>query len=193
MSVLEPGMNLKASILQILAAKDCTISGIHNALRDQGIEVHRLILTGYLRAMKDLEILEEQEVKPSKLYSLSTKTTSDIYNIVGRVASSIDEDKAPEIALGILSTLFNRPIFLREIERCGLISPRKYQKVVPPDRVKYIEKLGAAGVAVPPNSIMIEPDGTFKIPDDVMMRILYEAFNLKRYSRESNRSPQQTL
>ena len=68
MSVLEPGMILKASILQILAAKDCTISGIHNALREQGIEVHRLILTGYLRAMKDLEILEEQEVKPSKLY-----------------------------------------------------------------------------------------------------------------------------
>ncbi|MCL4452390.1 MAG: hypothetical protein M1327_07205 [Candidatus Thermoplasmatota archaeon] len=193
MSVLEPGINLKASILQILAAKDCTISGIHNALREQGIEVHRLILTGYLRALKDLEILDEQEVKPSKLYSLSKKTTSDIYSIVGKVASSIDEDKAPEIALGILSTMFNRPIFLREIERCGLISPRRYQKVVPPDRIKYIEKLGAAGVPVPPNSIMIEPDSTFKIPDDIMMRILFEAFNLRRYSRESNKSPQQTL
>jgi hypothetical protein len=193
MSVLEPPVNLKASILQILAAKNSTISGIQKALKEQGIEVHRLILTGYLRAMKDLEVLDEREVRPSKLYSLSTKTTSDIYSTVGKVATSIDEGKAPEIVLGILSTLFNRPIFIREIERCGLISPRKYRKVVPPDRIKYIEKLGAAGVAVPPNSIMIEPDDTFKIPDDVMFRLLFEAFNLKRYSRESNRSPQQTL
>ncbi len=193
MSVLDPDLKLKASILQIVANKNSTISGIHNALRSQGIEVHRLILTGYLRAMRDLELLDEQEIKPSKLYSLSTTTTSDIYSIVGRVAASINDDSSPEIALSILNILFGRPIFLREIERCGLIPPRRYRKVAHPDRLKYIEKLNAAGIAIPASNIMIEPEDSNLVPEDILMRILIEAFNLKRYSREQSKSPQQTL
>ena len=83
---------------------------------------------------------------------------------------------------------------MREIERCGLLAPRRYTKVMPSDRLKYIEKLTRAGVSIPSNSIMIEPEGdSLRISDDILLRVLNEAFNLKRYSREYDRSPQQTL
>ena len=194
MTVLQTDIDLKESILQILAVRENTISGIHGKLKEMGIETHRLVLTGYLRAMKDLEILVEKEIKPSKLYFISEKTSSDIYNIVGKVSQSINEESSPEIALSILFTLFKRPIFMREIERCGLLAPRRYTKVMPSDRLKYIEKLTRAGVSIPSNSIMIEPESdSSRISDDILLRVLNEAFNLKRYSREYDRSPQQTL
>ena len=194
MTVLQTDTDLKESILQILAVRENTISGIHVKLKEMGIDTHRLVLTGYLRAMKDMEILVEKEIKPSKLYFISEKTSSDIYNIVGKVSQSINEESSPEIALSILFTLFKRPIFMREIERCGLLAPRRYTKVMPSDRLKYIEKLTRAGVSIPSNSIMIEPeDDSLRISDDILLRVLNEAFNLKRYSREYDRSPQQTL
>ncbi len=194
MTVLQTDTDLKESILQILAVRENTISGIHVKLKEMGIDTHRLVLTGYLRAMKDMEILVEKEIKPSKLYFISEKTSSDIYNIVGKVSQSINEESSPEIALSILFTLFKRPIFMREIERCGLLAPRRYNKVMPSDRLKYIEKLTRAGVSIPSNSIMIEPEGdSLRISDDILIRVLNEAFNLKRYSREYDRSPQQTL
>ena len=57
MTVLQTDIDLKESILQILAVRENTISGIHVKLKEMGIDTHRLVLTGYLRAMKDMEIL----------------------------------------------------------------------------------------------------------------------------------------
>ena len=108
MTVLQTDTDLKESILQILAVRENTISGIHVKLKEMGIDTHRLVLTGYLRAMKDMEILVEKEIKPSKLYFISEKTSSDIYNIVGKVSQSINEESSPEILPSEYLTMFPR-------------------------------------------------------------------------------------
>jgi hypothetical protein len=194
MKTLDANSDLKETILLILADQECTISGLHGKLKEKGIEIHRLVLTGYLRSMRDMEMLVEKEVKPSKLYYINDKVHSDIYSIVGRVSKSIDEERSPEIALSILFSLFGRPVFIREIERCGLPPPRKYSKVMPPERLKYIERLNKAGVSIPSNSVMVEPEEkSSTLSYDVMSRILDEAISIRRYAKENPGSPQQTL
>ena len=57
---MEEKLNLK--ILELLEGKRLSISGLSRELKARGIDEHRLVLTGYLRALRDLEILEETEV-----------------------------------------------------------------------------------------------------------------------------------
>ncbi len=194
MSEIEDETNLKEVILQELSVKENTISGLHRAMVERGLKLHRLVLTGYLRALTELEILEERDVTPSKLYSIGKKVSSDLYATIGKVALSMDPDEAPEIALNILYYLFGRPVFLREIERCGVLPPRSYKKVMPAERLKYISKLGRSGIAISANSFMLEPE----IPDpsilgDTYIKILNEVFDLKRFSKDTEHNPQTTL
>ena len=64
-------LNLK--VMELLDGKQLSISGLSRELKAEGIEEHRLVLTGYLRALRDLELLEETEVPPSKIYALPEK------------------------------------------------------------------------------------------------------------------------
>ena len=81
-SLINPDVNIKAEtmaeklnfkVMELLDGKQLSISGLSRELKAEGIEEHRLVLTGYLRALRDLELLEETEVPPSKIYSLPEK------------------------------------------------------------------------------------------------------------------------
>ncbi len=195
MSSLSEEKDLKSLILTILSSGDETISGIHKEITGQGLKTHRLVLTGYLRALKDIGLLDEKEIKPSKVYSLGRRSGSDIYSIVGRIASLIDEERAPEVALRILYELLDRPVFMREVERCSVGSPRAYRRTVPDERMHYVEKLNRSGIMIPQNSYMVEPEDDYE--DDgaqVFKKILFEAFDLKKLARDnSSKGPQKTL
>jgi len=54
--------NLNSKLLELLEGRQLSISGLSRELKARGIEEHRLVLTGYLRALRDLNILEENEV-----------------------------------------------------------------------------------------------------------------------------------
>ncbi len=69
---MEEKLNLK--LLELLEGRRLSISGLSRELKARGIDEHRLVLTGYLRALRDLKILEEIEVPPSKIYALPAKT-----------------------------------------------------------------------------------------------------------------------
>jgi len=68
---MEEKLNLK--LFELLEGRQLSISGLSQELKAGGIDEHRLILTGYLRALIDLNILEEFEVPPSKIYALPEK------------------------------------------------------------------------------------------------------------------------
>lgn len=68
---MEEKLNLK--LFELLEGRQLSISGLSRELKAGGIDEHRLILTGYLRALRDLNILEEFEVPPSKIYALPEK------------------------------------------------------------------------------------------------------------------------
>ncbi len=82
--------------------------------------MHRLTLTGYLRALSDMNVLKEKDVPPAKIYSPVKGRERDIYLKVTEHARIVSPDKYPELALYTLYKLFKRPIFKEELERAGI-------------------------------------------------------------------------
>ncbi len=150
---------LKDIITDILGKNGLSINGLYKVLVDKGVKIHRLTLTGYLMAMRDLGILKERDIKPAKVFSVAPSKKSDFYQIIGAKARDIDEEKASDICLYTLYRILNRPIFLRELNRAGVGMPRHYRKVVGEERKMALEIVSKAGISVPRNNSAYVPDG----------------------------------
>jgi hypothetical protein len=146
---MEEKLNFK--LLELLEGKRLSISGLSRELKARGIDEHRLILTGYLRALRDLKILEEIEVPPSKIYALPEKTSEilseksnesrapelsdpeEIYSILRAQLLKINLDFRIPVGVYIVSRLFERPCFRRELKLIGITQKHLEQ---------YLEKPG---------------------------------------------------
>lgn len=187
-------LSLKDKIISDLSVEEKSISGLQKSLEEKGTNLHRLVLTGYLKAMVDLGILREKEIKPARIYSLKSQQGRDIYSTVGTISRNFDSENAGDNALLILSSLFNRPIFVREIERCNVEIPRNYRKVSSTRRLEYIKKLEENGIKVPHSNMMMEPE--FKESSSLVKSlrdIIYDIFDLKRYIVSDSDFAQKTL
>jgi endonuclease V-like protein UPF0215 family len=111
-----------------MANKQMSISSIARELKKNGYDQHRLILTGYLRALHDMGHIEEMDIPPSKVYFFKAGMKSDVYTILKEHLKDIDITERLEIAVFILSSLFHRPCFKYELELLG-IEARKTEKV----------------------------------------------------------------
>lgn len=129
-------LNLK--IIELLDGRRLSISALTRELKAEGIEEHRLVLTGYLRALRDLELLEEIEVPPAKTYVLPEKQRGsilekgkvlksagfpdpeDIYLIFRSQLLKIDLDFRIPVGVYVISRLFERPCFRRELKLAGI-------------------------------------------------------------------------
>ncbi|AKB39994.1 hypothetical protein [Methanosarcina mazei] len=129
-------LNLK--VMELLNGRRLSISGLTRELKAEGIEEHRLVLTGYLRALRDLELLDEVEVPPSKIYTLPEKNKDplpdkgreagsadpsdpeDIYLIFRNQLLKIDLDFRIPVGVYVISRLFERPCFRRELKLVGI-------------------------------------------------------------------------
>lgn len=146
---MEEKLNLK--LFELLEGRQLSISGLSRELKAGGIDEHRLILTGYLRALRDLNILEEFEVPPSKIYALPEKIeesfpekgkerkppepsdSEDIYSIFRTQLLKIDLDLRIPVGVYVVSRLFERPCFRRELKLIGITQKHLDQ---------YLEKPG---------------------------------------------------
>jgi len=116
-----PDDSLKATVMRELEKDDRSISSLYRTLTDEGIKIHRLVLTGYLKAMEDMGVLRAKEIPPSKVYSISLTAEKDIYQSIGEYCRNMDipDNKRPAVALYVLQRLFRRPIFQGEMRRAG--------------------------------------------------------------------------
>ena len=114
--------NLCEKIHEILDGKQLSISGITRELRDNGFNEHRLVLTGYLRALRDLDRLNEVEIPPSKVYSQmdNEELFEDIYSLIAIHLRNLDLDIRVPVGVFTMSALFKRPVFNCELNRVGL-------------------------------------------------------------------------
>jgi hypothetical protein len=134
---MEEKLNLK--LLELLEGRQLSISGLTRELKAGGIDEHRLILTGYLRALRDLNILEEIEVPPSKIYYLKEQKypespdSEDIYSIFKTQLLKIDLELRIPVGVYVISRLFERPCFRRELKLIGITQKHLDQ---------YLEKPG---------------------------------------------------
>jgi hypothetical protein len=134
-------LNLK--VMELLDGRRLSISGLTRELKVEGIEEHRLVLTGYLRALRDLGFLNEVEVPPSKIYAIPEKgknslpengksengkelksadspNPEDIYLLFRNQLLKIDLDFRIPVGVYVISRLFERPCFRRELKLVGI-------------------------------------------------------------------------
>ncbi len=177
---------LKDVIIELLGKEGMSINGLSKVLEKKGIKVHRLFLTGYLVAMKDFGILKEREIKPAKVFSVQPVTKKDIYQIIGEKSRRIDEDEASDICLYSLYRMFNRPIFLRELNRAGVGSPRYGKKIVGEERKKALELLANAGITVPRNNSAYIPAKEYEDEfNQIIIELLIEEYSIKNLVSKS--------
>ncbi|AGB48704.1 hypothetical protein Metho_0436 [Methanomethylovorans hollandica DSM 15978] len=114
--------NLSEKINDVLVDRQLSISAITRELKDKGFVEHRLVLTGYLRALRDLKKLQEIEIPPSKVYKRLEypEKCTDIYSIVGDQIKSLDMEMRLHLAIFIISRLFKRPVFREELLHLGI-------------------------------------------------------------------------
>lgn len=125
-----PRRNIKEEILKKVADGGRSINSIYKELNKEGIKMHRLVLTGYLRALADCGILKEMEIPPSKVYTPAKISEVEIYERIGKGVRKLKmrEGKKSEVCLFILQKLFKRPIFYDELKRCGYPLPKNHIK-----------------------------------------------------------------
>ena len=107
-------------LTNMLKKQQLSISSISRKLKKGGCDQHRLILTGYLRALRDLDHLIEEDVPPSKVYSYNSKRDRDVYSLVGERITSLDASKRFAVGVCVLQHLFHRPCFKQELKLVGL-------------------------------------------------------------------------
>ncbi|MCL2142309.1 MAG: hypothetical protein FWH46_05490 [Methanimicrococcus sp.] len=145
---MQEHINLSVEIYNLLKdGRQLSISGITRELESRKMKEHRLIVTGYLRALKDLDQIAEFDLSPSKIYMLkeqgaqapsssspfsspsSLKSGSneadaketDIYSCIRNKISKMTSSAIRlETSVYILTTLFDRPCFESELIACGI-------------------------------------------------------------------------
>jgi hypothetical protein len=143
--MFHPERDLKQIIISMLTDDGRSISYLSRELKKQGFDMHRLTLTGYLRALSDMNILKEKDVPPAKIYTPVKGKERDIYLKITEQSRSLLPDRYPELALYALFKLFKRPIFKEELERAGLFEfspgvPAREEEIA--DARKFMQKTG---------------------------------------------------
>lgn len=105
-------------LLGCLGKDGKSISALSKDLEALGFKHHRLILTGYLRALADMNVVKERSVPPSKIYQTIKTPSNNIYESVGRSCKK----KYPgndDIIVYMLCQLLKRPVFESELRLAG--------------------------------------------------------------------------
>lgn len=168
-----PEKTLRNLIISYVKDEERSISGLARKLTEDGYKMHRLFLTGYLRAMSDMGILKEKEIPPSKVYTTSVQREKNIYELVGEKCKSleiVERDRAT-VALSVLEKLFKRPIFLREIRECGF-DDVVAKRVIGDKRAEARRRLIDNGVEIPGNDPAYTAGEGFGEPANTIIREL---------------------
>ncbi|NPE29953.1 hypothetical protein HNV12_24405 [Methanococcoides sp. SA1] len=115
--------DLSNKIYKILDKKQLSISGISRELKAEGFEEHRLIITGYLRALRDMDKLTEVEIPPSKVYvcvESEDASESELYSVMSKHFQSLEPDIRFPVAVHIATSIFERPVFKGELKLMGI-------------------------------------------------------------------------
>ncbi len=175
-------------ILNEINGEEKSITGIQKSLEKKGINMHRLVLTGYLNAMVELGILKEKEIKPAKIFSFVEQSRKDLYYIIGENMKRFDINNSGYNTLLLLSYIFDRPVFAREIERCNIDLPKNGFKTVNSKyRDEYIKKLLEMDIRIPPGNLLYEPT---EKDNNLLLKLVsfvfYNEYDAKRYCVVNN-------
>jgi DNA-binding HxlR family transcriptional regulator len=195
--VLPIEKSFKDIILEDLKDDPKSISKISRTLEEKGYKFHKLILTGYLRALEDFGFVKAKDYPPSKVYQTSVPHKKDIYESVGEKVSSlpISRTEQADVSLYILQKIYKRPIFQQELIRCGF-RPEDISstEVKGEERIESKVILTKAGVKLPRNDPAYWTENKYeKENNQIVTDIFIESFGLKSLIREATQSKLESI
>ena len=120
--MFNPEKDFSNTVLEALGRDGKSINALSKELETRGIKHHRLLLTGYLRALADKGYLTVMDVPPAKVYKpvKTNASTDNIYRSVERAVRKAGLGDA--CILYVLNRLFKRPVFESELRVAGVIN-----------------------------------------------------------------------
>ncbi|MEW5760227.1 MAG: hypothetical protein AB1779_05635 [Candidatus Thermoplasmatota archaeon] len=176
-----PYIMMKKNLINLIfeeLKEEKSISAVSRGLEKSGYKIHRLSLTGYLKALADLGLIKEKALPPSKIYTIPVRSEKDIYELIGEKVKELNrkEDEKKKILLFILQTIFKRAVYQEEIKRCGFEIPRNLKGIVN----KEMNEVNVS-IAIPKNDVAYKTkEKYFDEFADVVSELLVQQFAIKR-------------
>jgi len=189
--MFSPEEDLRRAVFEILGGEGKSISALSRELESRGYNLHRLILTGYLRALTDIRILKEREVPPAKIYIPVKPLERDIYEVVGQKVREMSEgENTNALILYILCRIFRRAIFFDELKKAGVTGQSPGRQASSEERQEAKRVLARAGFKIPDSSkaYLIEEEGLKEAATEVLVAIVVEALDAGRFIRETTQT-----
>jgi hypothetical protein len=186
--MFSPKKDMKELVLEILKKDQMSISGVSRELAAQGVKLHRLELTGYLKALADMNVLKSKDIKPAKVFSASATREKNLYELVGESCSAyaMTADERATLASFCLQRLFKRVVFDMEVKRCGLEGQVDGRRATQEERAEAKAVLSKMGYKVPnsdmPVAVEQNLDSKFIL---VLADLVIERFNARPYLRQT--------
>ncbi len=171
-TVFNPDKDFCRLLLECLGKEGKSISALSRDLEKLGFKHHRLILTGYLRALTDMNIVKEKSVPPSKVYQVIRTPTENIYEVVSKTC----QKKYPgnnDLIIFVLNQIFKRPVFESELTLAGVTEHNG--KAAQPHEISECRKLlKRSGNIVPANDAYYSRYEYLKESKEVIYEIVAE-------------------
>lgn len=186
--MFSPEKDMKELVLEILKKDPMSISGVCRELASKGVKLHRLELTGYLKALADMSVLKEKDIKPAKVFSLSAAREKNLYELIGESCSKIGKtpDERATLAAYTLQKLFRRAIFDMEVRRCGMDGAVEGRRATAEERSEAKAILVRLSYKVPNSDV---PTVVEKDLDEQFLQVLadvvVERFGARQYLKET--------
>jgi len=189
--MFHPDRDLRLIILEILKEDGKSISAISRELEKRGYDQHRLILTGYLRAMTDLNVLKEKEVPPAKIYVIAKGREQNVYEAVGEKVRQLygEGEKSDKLILVLLSRLFHRAVFSDELSKAGVRTIPGHE-ASKEERQEAKQALIKSGFKVPDSlkAYMIEAPECDTDYAEALTRLLADLYNINYLVKETKQT-----
>ncbi len=187
----DPDKVLKEEIFDILKSDGKSISALSRDLEERGINIHRLILTGYLRALTDYNYLKEKEVPPAKVYVSVKGKEKDIYEMVGEFSRRLESGPdADLLILYSLNRLFRRPVFFEELRKAGVRDMPSTRQVDIEERQEAKKFIQRAGLKVGDLNLAYRNDDPEMVSryEDLLSMILCDLMSFSRLVRDTKQT-----
>jgi len=176
-----PERNLKDLVVSSVRAKERSISALAKDLTTVGYKFHRLFLAGYLKALADVGVLREKEIPPAKVYTASTYRGKNLYDCVGEKVRAVESDPTAQtrLAASVLSRLFRRPVFLRELKECGVDAIADLPTTSKEEREEARRALAKLHLQIPTNEpAYFVDERRNELRDAIITDLLVEKFDM---------------
>jgi len=189
--MFSPEKDMKEIVLEVLKKDPASISGVYRELVSKGFKLHRLELTGYLKALADMNVLKEKDIKPAKVFSISSAREKNLHELLGESCCAYAQtgDERATLAAYCLQKMFKRAVFDMEVRRCGMTGSVDGRKATSEERTEAKVVLTRLGYKVPNSDVptIVEKD-LDELFTHVLADVVVERFNAKPYLKETTQT-----